>query len=225
MDHAARPERQGWQYNGELDDEIASIKIAQLDWLTVAVRRLFERDHVPDAGIVISNDPRLASAGRIEKNCYNKGGFIFLVRPGGERIGDDVFPIARLTAVLEGVGDMYMRDILGVRDTRASLASCWAVCQRDGDYGTLHNHIPPEGAGGARYSGMLYLQIPPAISPRTFPCGCLHLITSKGGAIYIPPIAGAVTIWPSQLLHGIHPFRGTGDRLGIAFDLISKKEQ
>ena len=225
MDHAVHSGQRRWQRSGGDTDEIGSIMIAQLDWLDDSVRQLFQRDHVPDAGIVISSDDRVADGGRIEKNCYERGGFVFLVRPSGGEVDDRAFPTGRLTALLERIGAMYVRDVVGLEDGHVTLASCWAVCQRDGDYGTLHNHVPPEGPGGDRYSGMLYLQIPATINPGTFPNGCLHIVTSEGGVVYIPPIPGSITFWPSELLHGIHPFRGSGDRLGIAFDMIWRKER
>jgi hypothetical protein len=69
------------------------------------------------------------------------------------------------------------------------------------------------------------LNTPPSINPQTFPNGCLHIVTSKNTVVYIPPVPGTITLWPSKLLHGIHPFRGEGDRTGIAFDFVVTEKE
>ncbi|MEN3159557.1 putative 2OG-Fe(II) oxygenase [Alkalimonas sp. NCh-2] len=109
--------------------------------------------------------------------------------------------------------------------TEARLDSCWGVCQREGDYGAMHNHTSPQTQQKDLYSGMLYLELPVSLTANTFPDGCLHLVTGER-VVYIPPIKGCIALWPAEYMHGIHPFRGEGDRLGIAFNVaaVNKEE-
>lgn len=213
-----------WTRSKTLDDHIASARISSFEIYAVGVESLFKDDHVPSSGIVISKNGEIADGGDIEKSCYAKGGFRFLFRSYAESdVDESLFPLAQMRSLLERLGRLYLADVVGSEMALVSLDVCWAVCQREGDYGTLHNHIPPDHDGSDRYSGMFYLRTPPSINPKTFPNGCLHIITSSEIS-YFPPIPGTVVLWPSTLIHGIHPFRGDGDRLGIAFDLVAKKQ-
>lgn len=214
-----------WHRHSDVANSIASIMTSGHERYAKAVESLFDGDYVAYSGIVLSNNQDVADGEGIEKSCYSKGGLKFLYRSYTHtNIDGPDFPISQLASMLENLAMMYLIDVVGARHEKSYLDACWAVCQREGDYGTLHNHVPPDERPGSRYSGMFYLQTPPTINPRTFPDGCLHLITPDG-VVYVPPIPGSVTLWPSQLLHGIHPFKGSGDRLGIAFDIVSRKEQ
>lgn len=209
-----------WQRLGAADECIASLMLANCQGLTKAVGGLYGASVVPYSGIVRSLDEALADGGQVEKSCYTQGGFLFLYRsyaPTEPPVRH--FPTDQLIAVLEAVTAAYARDILGKRQADVHLDACWAVCQRAGDYGTLHNHTSPAQHDGELYSGMLYLQTPPSINPKTFPNGCLHILTRKE-VLYIPPIPQSICLWPAHLVHGIHPFRGPGDRLGVAFNAV-----
>ena len=209
-----------WQIVGDSSNSVASLMLSNIDEYSLAVENLFSSEPVPYSGIIISQQEALANGGKIEKSCYNKGGFKFLFRSYADTIvPDEEFPVRGLTALLEKVATMYARQVLSLNNKSAQLDSCWAVCQREGDYGTLHNHVSPHEHEGELYSGMLYLQAPPTINPDTFPDGCLHLITPDE-VVYVPPIPGSIVFWPAHLVHGIHPFRGSGDRLGVAFNVV-----
>jgi len=186
-----------------------------------ALALLFPSESVPDSGIVMSTDGSVADGGRIEKSCYQKGGLRFLYRSYAETdLGEFGFPITQLSAALTGLVKLYITEVVGGVVNRLSLDACWAVCQREGDYAALHNHISPQDNGARRYSGMFYLRTPATINPKTFPDGCLHIVT-PAEVLYYPPIPGSIVIWPAELVHGVHPFRGSGDRLGIAFDVVN----
>lgn len=210
-----------WQRSGSEDQRIASIMLSDYEPYARAVERLVAGNSLPYSGIVLSDSP-YADGSKVEKSCYSKGGFKFLYRSYMETdIGDAEFPTRQLTSLLEKLAVLYLVDVVGSRGEKTYLDVCWAVCQRAGDYGTLHHHIAPGQDGGPRYSGMFYLRTPPSINPETFPDGCLHLVT-PAEIVYVPPIPGSIVLWPSHLIHGIHPFKGEGDRLGIAFDFVSK---
>ena len=154
---------------------------------------------------------------RIENSCYNKGGFVFLYKNYSD-YKCDTFPITKLLTTISKLAKLYLKEV-DINHINIAVDSCWAVCQRDGDYGTLHNHTSPTNHDGKLFSGMIYLQIPAGISGKTFPDGCLHLLGSDS-VLYIPPVLNSINIWPAEIVHGIHPFRGIGDRLGIAFNFI-----
>ncbi|MEM9145970.1 MAG: TIGR02466 family protein [Pseudomonadota bacterium] len=105
----------------------------------------------------------------------------------------------------------------------------WANVSRDGNYNSVHAHP------GAHWSGVTYVSIgePDAevpmnghiefIDPRTGP-GILPL---PAGTFeernIIAPVEGMMLLFPSWLKHQVHPFRGRGERISIAFNVrISK---
>jgi hypothetical protein len=211
-----------WTRSTVLQDYIASARVSSFEVFASSVESLFKEDRIPSSGIIISRNGQIADGDDVEKSCYARGGFKFLFKSyADDGVDESTFPLLPLKSLLERIGRLYLSDVIGSGSQAVSLDVCWAVCQRDGDYGTLHNHIPPDHDGSARYSGMFYLHTPPSINPKTFPNGCLHIITPSE-IVYFPPIPGTVVLWPSHLIHGIHPFRGLGDRLGIAFDLTAR---
>ena len=126
-------------------------------------------------------------------------------------------PRHEIATLLNSVVFSYVRQFHGVTEGGDFLEVAWAVCQREGDYGTIHNHLSEGSDRERRHSGMLYLSCPASINARTFPNGCMHLICNDT-VMHVPPIPGQIVVWPAWMLHGIHPFRGAGSRLGIAFD-------
>ena len=214
-----------WQVLSSPEDHIASIMVKVPLRYHSWISDMFSEGATPYSGIVISKSGGYLDGSNIEKNCYSLGGFKFLYRSYLEKddIEDGSGNLANLKRLIEIVASNYVTDIIGESYYRVVLEKCWAVCQREGDYGTIHTHTAPGYVGNARYSGMLYLSSPAGISPETFPNGCLHIITGAE-VVYFPPVPGSVVLWPAGLMHGIHPFRGPGDRLGIAFDVIVEEK-
>ncbi|MGE3652413.1 MAG: putative 2OG-Fe(II) oxygenase, partial [Reyranellaceae bacterium] len=65
--------------------------------------------------------------------------------------------------------------------------------------------MDPRGAAPAMYAPQLAFGTPGGLS---------------GGACEsIPPRAGRLVMFPSWLLHGVRPYRGTAERISIAFNL------
>jgi hypothetical protein len=167
---------------------------------------------IPYSGIIMTRHPDIADPAAVEASCYRRGGLRFLYRSYVDpAVNVNEFPIHGLLDVLNRVVRLYMADIIKATSAGTYIDSCWAVCQRAGDYATLHNH------GTDLYSGIFYLTVPPAINPNTFPDGCLHLVEGQDVS-YVPPVPGGVTMWHGSVLHAVHPFRGEGDRLAIAFN-------
>jgi hypothetical protein len=169
------------------------------------------------SGIINLPSNEVADGKVVEENCYALGGFKYLYKRDDSEICEDAPAREEVSALLNGVARTYARQFTDIIDEFNYLDVAWAVCQREGDYGTIHNHFPDGSDRERRLSGMLYLSCPPSINANTFPNGCLHLICNDN-VMYVPPIPGQVVVWPAWMLHGIHPFRGSGSRLGIAFD-------
>ena len=215
-----------WARSSAREDLIGSTRVTRHEPLAAAVQRLFLDAAVPYSGIVLSlHDFTATKAGptgdAVEKSCYQDGGYRFLYRSYAETANPGPgFPTDVVVRLLTDVMTSYLREVVD-RPGTAEVEACWAVCQRAGDYATLHNHVTPQQSAEDRYSGMLYLQTPETINPGTFPNGCIHIVTPNE-VVYFPPVPGSIVIWPSHLLHGVHPFRGTGDRLGISFNAVAR---
>ena len=206
-----------WQRHGNKIDLIATIHCNDLSVFKDQTNNIFQNDKVPYSGIIMSSNNELIQGENIENSCYNKGGFVFLYK-NYTTYYNKKFAVEELLSTIIKLGKLYLKEI-DLEYNEISIDSCWAVCQREGDYGTLHNHISPKKHNGKFFSGMIYLQIPESINGKTFPDGCLHLI-GIDNIIYIPPVANTINIWPGEIIHGIHPFKGSGDRTGIAFNFI-----
>jgi hypothetical protein len=98
----------------------------------------------------------------------------------------------------------------------------WLNVQRAGDYNPTHTH-------GGSFSGVLFLQVPPQISPERFDGQlCFHgpeawQIQSfrTGMAHYVLPVPGEYYVFPAWQPHSVAPFRGEGERWSIAFNVIA----
>ena len=98
----------------------------------------------------------------------------------------------------------------------------WLNVQRAGDYNPIHTH-------GGTFSGVLFLQVPPQISPEGFDGQlCFHgpeewHIQSfrTGMAHYVLPVPGDFYVFPAWQPHSVPPFRGEGERWSIAFNVMA----
>lgn len=92
----------------------------------------------------------------------------------------------------------------------------WANISRNGDYNKPHNHP------GTVWSGVFYVSLgnrdkQPADN------GWIEFMDPRPGNIYaskvrIAPQEGQALLFPSWLYHYVNPFRGTGERISIAFN-------
>lgn len=208
-----------WKSEPNVGPSILVGMVNEAQIFTPEIERMFEGKEVNYSGIIQSNATTVSKGSDIEQTCYKMGGFEYLYKcePHWSKDG---YPILELIQLLESIAKSYVDTAHSGCFSKVKVCLAWAVCQRDGDFGAIHNHAQQDQIG-RRFSGVLYLKTPDCIRASTFPAGCLHLIKNDSVA-YFPPIENSVVIWPSETLHGIHPFRGEGDRLGIAFDFIGE---
>jgi len=204
-----------WKSLNSEEKKIASILTNSADKFGQEIMELIPTTTISYSGIVISSDEGSIRGRQIEKQCYAKGGFQFLFKAYEPKFKSEHCQANEIIEFLELISTHYLKQFTDYRT--ALVQSCWVVCQREGDYGTLHNHTSPDCDQSRLFSGMLYLHVPECINPDTFPDGCLHLV-SGAEVIYVPPVPGGLVVWPAKTLHGIHPFRGSGDRVGLAFN-------
>jgi uncharacterized protein (TIGR02466 family) len=96
----------------------------------------------------------------------------------------------------------------------------WANVSRAGDYNKVHNHP------GAVWSGAFYVALgnrdkEPAGN------GCIEFVDPRPGnhhafKVVVDPKPGQLLIFPSWLYHYVNPFRGTGERISIAFNTVAE---
>lgn len=102
----------------------------------------------------------------------------------------------------------------------------WANIVRSGDYHSPHNH--PNNL----WSGVYYVSIGEAdadlsrnghlelLDPRMGP-NMVGIPDSLFEVRYsIPPKEGLMVLFPSWLVHHVHPFIGTGERISVAFNIL-----
>ncbi len=117
-----------------------------------------------------------------------------------------------------------MAEQIGDRNLDFALKG-WANVTRDGTYNLVHNHPNHVWSGtyyvatgdpdtGDQYNGRLEL-LDPRNGVGLFGIGGL----STGGRCLVDPKPGTMVVFPSWLNHQVHPFRGTGGRISIAFNV------
>ncbi|MEO8559994.1 MAG: TIGR02466 family protein [Rhodospirillales bacterium] len=102
----------------------------------------------------------------------------------------------------------------------------WANINRDGHYNRSHSHA------GVVWSGVYYVDNgqPDQAVPLN---GVLELIDPRrlagvspipgfpsGHSLVVVPAAGLMTIFPGWLEHWVTPYRGKGERISIAFNIV-----
>lgn len=161
------------------------------------------------------------STGQSRSNVGGWHSDIDLTEWGGEAIAVLNRRILRMAAEATG------QTLRGARETRFNFAvSAWANVSRDGHYNTVHSH------SGAHWSGVYYVSTGTLgdDNPRN---GAIEFVDPRGGAAMLrPPVGtfeetqllapqpGLMLIFPGWLKHYVHPFRGTGERISIAFNIV-----
>jgi uncharacterized protein (TIGR02466 family) len=106
----------------------------------------------------------------------------------------------------------------------------WASVCRTGNYNAPHLH--PESA----WSGVYYVDTGDA-DAEAAPSGHLELLDPRpaaggvktpgdpfGHPVQIPPQAGQMTMFPSWLVHWVHPHAGRRERIAISFNVTATSE-
>jgi len=125
----------------------------------------------------------------------------------------------------------YLRHAGVERDLSWSLQA-WANINRAGDYHNIHNH--PH----SYLSGTYYVQVPDAASsagsrddlnPNAIsfydPRGQVNMNAIMGDGQVDPehrllPVAGQILLWPSFLMHFVHPNLCDEERISISFNVL-----
>lgn len=136
----------------------------------------------------------------------------------GERIRQMTMAITRATAIAKDGARTFNYRFDG-----------WANVSRNGNYNSAHNHP------NCVWSGVYYVQTGTA-EPDTQFNGRLELLDPRAGAnmLYIAdtlltarylitPTPGLMILFPSWLGHLVHPFFGKGERISIAFNIMTSE--
>lgn len=102
----------------------------------------------------------------------------------------------------------------------------WANVLRDGGYHSVHSHP------GSLWSGVYYVDVGELtgdlpgnghiefIDPRSATGGMNYPGCVLQSRIFMPTEPGTMILFPGWLKHMVHPYRGTGERISISFNLI-----
>lgn len=105
----------------------------------------------------------------------------------------------------------------------------WANVTRDGGYSSVHSHphstwsgvyyvAAGEPAPGLPHNGQLELLDPRAGADQTALDG-----TVFGSRYLVETLPGLMIMFPGWLKHTVYPFRGTGERISIAFNVVMQE--
>ena len=96
----------------------------------------------------------------------------------------------------------------------------WIQVYKNGDFKALHNHeryFPP--VYKSMWSGAFYLN--DGNPDLTKKYSGLFSFKYRGQNIYIKPKKGLMIMWQSDLLHEVHPFYGTEDRVVLNWNIVN----
>lgn len=152
---------------------------------------------------------------------------------GGQQI--QVFPnqldldVSWLTQWIELISQGYLELVTQqsgaeeLKYVKPKCTSIWTIKQGPGDYQELHTHP------GGHLSGVVYVSAPELAHDSKPSDGQfqLRLPVSKDISKFImqdtwkfSPTPGSVTLFPAHLAHTVYPWRGTGFRTVVAFDVV-----
>lgn len=131
--------------------------------------------------------------------------------------------------VAEGISEISQFCLEGQLDRPVDIqmdGGSWANLCRDGDYNKIHNH--PD----CTWSGVYYVTLGNRTSDAPPQSGMIEFLDPRMGAtdispnganafpkLVIDPQPGLMVIFPCWLYHYVNPFRGTGERLSLAFNI------
>ncbi len=195
-----------------------------LTFATPILQRVFDNSAELNAGltrIVLEREKTIPSAGRSNV--------------GGWHSKDDLFDwpypeIAKLRSwVGEAVGEITNIDLDGRIDGNRAVrmdGGAWVNLCRDGGYNKIHNHP------GCSWSGVYYVSTGIEDPEAPPDAGKIEFLDPRMGAtetgingpdavpkLRIEPRAGLMVVFPSWLYHYVNPYRGTGERISIAFNI------
>lgn len=150
---------------------------------------------------------------------------------GGWQSGHDLMSwgdprLAELGQCINEAFGAAMEAEIGTRAFTCKLAvTAWANVNGSGDYNRHHTHA------NNHWSGVYYVDLGQP-DPGVIPNGAIEFLDPRPAVgVYdlpgvqsvstwtIQPAAGEMLLFPSWLRHGVLPFRGSGERISIAFNL------
>lgn len=157
-------------------------------------------------------------------NTSNVGGF----HSGPDFLNRDTPCVVELRARLQRVTVELTKRVLrpsaGQRQLHFELLG-WANRLGPGDYHAAHSHP------GFFWSGVYYVTDNDRVPEHPL-SGRLEIMDPRGaasvadpqettlyGRYLLDPVAGQLVVFPAWLSHCVHPYRGTGDRLSIGFNV------
>lgn len=136
-------------------------------------------------------------------------------------------PVAVLNRrILRLAAEATSQTLRAAREARFNFGvTAWANVSRDGHYNTVHAHA------GVHWAGVYYVATgePEGDDPRN---GRIEFVDPRTGGFLRPPEGtfeesrvvtpepGLMLIFPGWLKHFVHPFRGRGARISIAFNIV-----
>ena len=154
---------------------------------------------------------------------------------GGWHSNDDLFEwpypeIATFRGWLgEAVGEITNVDLDGRLGGQMDVqmdGGAWVNLCRDGGYNKIHNHP------GCSWSGVYYVSTGVRAPDAPPDSGCIEFLDPRMGAtetglngpdalpkLRVEAVAGLMVVFPSWLYHYVNPFRGSGERISIAFNV------
>jgi len=182
------------------------------------------------------NDPNAESydlnlAGRIENGLQ--------VKLDISQSGEGVSTFVKLA---EDLGTSYVERFFGrtFGDSKAfegkvTMNDIWIVSQRENDYNPLHIH---NNASPAGLSGVVYIEVPQQLEDKDSSVvrrkdgqdGWLNIVFGTQTQVDMnnfagpecfsfEPIPGRLLLFPQNTPHLVYPFKGSGDRICVAFNL------
>ncbi|NKB34336.1 MAG: hypothetical protein GKR91_14690 [Pseudomonadales bacterium] len=135
----------------------------------------------------------------------------------------------RIETLVFNLTDQIIRDEGKQRQFRL-IIDAWGNINRDGDYNVVHTHP------NCMWSGVYYVTEgnPDPSRPQN---GLLELIDPRESANYIQVkntildarqfvenVPGRMILWPSWLKHMVHPYKGSEERISIAYNVTVVEE-
>lgn len=112
--------------------------------------------------------------------------------------------------------------LMGIEDEHeAWISESWIQFYKNGDYKVLHNHErygPPYPHNS--WAGAYYIE--DGLPDPTMPYSGILSLRIRQTNYYIRPRPGLLVMWPSDILHEVHPFYGSQERVVVNFNINTK---
>jgi len=109
----------------------------------------------------------------------------------------------------------------GEKAHEAWISESWIQFYKRGDYKVLHNHErygPPYPLNP--WAGAYYID--DGDPDPTMPYSGVLSFRVRQVNYYLPPRSGLLVMWPADILHQVHPFYGSRERIVVNFNINTK---